>query len=55
MTKEKYNFYSLERTEELIYKNARQIANVFYFIIGFLTGILLVILFTTSVCTPSLK
>lgn len=44
MTKEKYNLYSLETTEELINKDARQAARVFYFTIGFLIGILLTII-----------
>lgn len=43
MTKEKYNLYSLETTEELINKDVRQSARVFYFTIGFFIGIILTI------------
>ena len=43
MTKEKYNSNSLETTEQLINKDARQSVRVIYFTIGLLIGILLTI------------
>lgn len=44
MTKEKYNLYSLERTNELIKKKDLRVTRLFWFAMGFLGAMLLTII-----------